>query len=318
MSLSTIAGEASEREIERHRGVGADHALDRGMRNVAFVPERDVLERRRYISAHHARQPDQVFRQHRIALVRHGRRAFLAFGEILLRLQNLGALQMADLGRQPLDRAGDHAERGEVHGMAIARNDLGGDRLHPQPHLLRHIGFDPRIDLGEGADRPGNRAGRDFAARRREALSGAGELGVGIRELEPEGGGLGMDAVRAADGRGELVLAGAALERGVEFVDVGDEQIGGAHQLDVETGVEHVGRRHPLMHETRFRTDDFRQMGEEGDDIVLDLALDLVDAGDVERGVLALGPDFCRRLLRDDAEISHGIGGVRLDLEPGA
>ncbi len=121
--------------------------------------------------------------------------------------------------------------------------------------------------------------------------------------------------MRAADGRRELVLAGA-LERGVEFVDIGDEQVGGAHQLDVEAGVEHVGRRHPLMHETRFRTDDFRQMGEEGDDIVLDLALDLVDAGDVERGVLALGPDFCRRRLRDDAELGHGVGGMRLDLEP--
>jgi len=34
--------------------------------------------------------------------------------------------------------------------------------------------------------------------------------------------------------------------------------------------------------------DDFGQMGEEGDDVVLGLALDLVDALDVEGGVLAL------------------------------
>jgi len=49
---------------------------------------------------------------------------------------------------------------------------------------------------------------------------------------------------------------------------------------------------------------------------VLGLALDGVDAGDVELGVAALVPDLLRRVMRDDAELSHGGGGVRLDLEP--
>ena len=72
------------------------------------------------------------------------------------------------------------------------------------------------------------------------------------------------------------------------------------------------------MHEARLRPDDLGQMGEEGDDVVLDLALDLVDAGDVEFGGLALFPDFLGGLLRDDAELGHGVGGMRLDLEPDA
>ena len=127
-----------------------------------------------------------------------------------------------------------------------------------------------------------------------------------------------MDAVRAADGRRELVLEGAALERGQQLVDVGDQKVGGAHELHVEAGVEHVGRGHALVHEARLRADDLGQMGEEGDDVVLDLALDRVDALDVEGGVLALGPDRRRRLLRDDAELGHGVGGMRLDLEPDA
>ena len=96
------------------------------------------------------------------------------------------------------------------------------------------------------------------------------------------------------------------------------EEIGGANQLHVEAGVEHVGRRHALMHKARFRPDDLRQMGEEGDDVVLGLALDLLDARNVELGVLALGPDLLRRVLRDDAELGHGVGGMRLDLEPDA
>ena len=46
--------------------------------------------------------------------------------------------------------------------------------------------------------------------------------------------------------------------------------------------------------------------------------LDRVDARDVEFGGFAFFPDFLRRLLRDDAEFGHGVGGVRLDLEPDA
>ena len=47
-------GETREREIERRGRIGGDHALDRGVRDVALVPERHVLQRRRHIGAHHA------------------------------------------------------------------------------------------------------------------------------------------------------------------------------------------------------------------------------------------------------------------------
>jgi hypothetical protein len=83
-------------------------------------------------------------------------------------------------------------------------------------------------------------------------------------------------------------------------------------------GVEHVGRGHALMHEARFGADDLGEMGQEGDDVVLGLALDLVDAVDVEGHVLALGPDRLCGLLRDDAELGQRVAGVRLDLEPDA
>ncbi len=48
------------------------------------------------VGAHHAGQAGDVFRQHRIALVRHRRRALLALREELLCFQHFGALQMAD------------------------------------------------------------------------------------------------------------------------------------------------------------------------------------------------------------------------------
>src|SRR5882724_2331374 len=70
------------------------------------------------------------------------------------------------------------------------------------------------------------------------------------------------------------------------------------------------------MHEARFGADDLGKVREEGDDVVLHLALDLVDARDVEGGGPALGPDGLGRLFRDDPELGHGIGRMRLDLEP--
>ena len=48
--------------------------------------------------------PGHVLGQHRIALVRHRRRALLARRKILFRLQNLGTLQVTDLDGKALDR----------------------------------------------------------------------------------------------------------------------------------------------------------------------------------------------------------------------
>ena len=97
--------------------------------------------------------------------MRHGGGALLALGEELLGLQHFGALQVADFGRQPLDRGGDDAERREIHGVAVARDDLGRDRLDRQAHRLGDMRLDARIDMREGADRAGDGAGGDLLAR---------------------------------------------------------------------------------------------------------------------------------------------------------
>jgi hypothetical protein len=60
---------------------------------------------------------------------------------------------MPDLGGEPLDRACHHGERDEIGRVPVARHHLRRDRLGPQAQLLRHIGLNPRIDMGEGADR---------------------------------------------------------------------------------------------------------------------------------------------------------------------
>ena len=224
----------------------------------------------------------------------HGRGALLPWRKRLLGLQHLGALQIADLGRQALHRARHHAEGGEIDGVAVARDDLGRHRLDPHAEPLGDQRLDPRIDIGEGADGAGNGTGRDLVARQFEPLPGAVELGIGIGELEAEGGGLGMDAVAAPDGGRVFVLHGARLERREQPSTSPISNVGGAHQLDVEAGVEHVRGGHALMDEARLRPDDLGKMGEEGDDVVLDLALDGIDPLQVEADRAGLLPQTPR------------------------
>src|SRR5208282_6247568 len=67
------------------------------------------------------------------------------------------------------------------------------------------------------------------------------------------------------------------------------------------------------MQEAGIRADMLRQIGEEGDYVVSGLALDLVDACDLERTFL---PDRARGTFRNDAGSGERIAGMRLDLEP--
>ena len=177
-----------------------------------------------------------------------------------------------------------------------------------------HLG----IDLRERADRPGNGAGRDLRARADEPFLGAEEFRIGIGELDAERRRLGMNAVGTPDRRRELVLEGTPAQRREQLVDIGDQQIGGAHQLHVEAGVEHVGGGHALMDEARLGAHDLGEVGEKGDHVVLDLALDRIDPRNVEGGVLALVPDFLGGGLRNDPELGERVGRMRLDLEPDA
>ncbi len=45
----------------------------------------------------------------------------------------------------------------------------------------------------------------------------------------------------AADRHRILVLESPRLERGEEPVEIGQQQVGGPHELHVEAGIEHVG-----------------------------------------------------------------------------
>ena len=210
------------------------------------------------------------------------------------------------------------AEGRKKHCVAIARNDLRRGGLDGKSELFGDIGFDARIDIRISPDGAGNRAGRDFLPRMHEPLAGAQKFGIGLRELQPEGHWLGVDAMRAADRRGQLVFERAAFQRGKQSVDVGQKNVGRAGELHGKTRVEHVGRRHALVHKPRLGTDEFGEVGQEGDHVMMRDLFDLVDPRRVKRYMTGLFPDRLGGLLGDDADFGQRIAGMRLDLEPDA
>ena len=283
-----------------------------------LVPERDVLEGGGRVGPHDAGEAGDVLRKHGVALVRHGGGAFLPCREILLRLQHLGALQVTHLDGEPLQGRGDDGEHREEHRVPVARDHLGRNRLRGQPELGRDVRLHARIDVGEGTDRAGDRAGGDLGPRRDEPRPRALELGVEARELHSEGRRLGVDPVRAADGGCELMLAGAPLQRGEQRVHVRDEKVRRAGELHGEARVENVGRGQPRVDVTRLGADDLGKVGQEGDHVVFRLALDRVDAPDIEHGVSSARPHGRRGLARHLAKLRHRVERVGLDLEPDA
>ena len=282
------------------------------------MPEGDVLHRRDNRHTHQTGQAGQVFGQNRVALVRHGRGAFLPLGEELFGFQNLGPLHVADFDGDVFDGGGDHPQRGKECGVTVAGDDLRADRLGLKAKLCADMLFHRRVDIGECAHRTGNRAGGNLGPCGPQTGQVAVHFGVEAGKGQAHGGRLGVDAVAAADAHRILVLERAAFQRGQQTFHIGDQDVRGAHQLNIERGVEHIRRRHALMNKARLViADDLGQMGQKGDDVMFGHGLDLVDAGHVEFHILGL-PDGFGILARDHAQIGLRVAGVGLDLVPDA
>jgi hypothetical protein len=94
--------------------------------------------RRQGVAAEHAREAADPLADDRVALVRHRRGALLrALTEGLLHFAHLGALEVADLGREPLEPSAGERDRRQQRRVAVARDDLGRDRLAVRPSRAR-------------------------------------------------------------------------------------------------------------------------------------------------------------------------------------
>ena len=226
--------------VEQDGGVGQDDALDRGVGYVALVPQRDVLERRLGVAAQHARETGDLLALDGVALVRHRRGPLLSGAEGLLGLAHLGALQVAKLGRQPLEAGAGERDRAEQLRVAVARDDLCGDVLAREPQAREHAQLEVGTRGRVGADGAGDRADVRLVEGELQALGVAVRLECEAGELDAERGRLGVDAVGAPDAQRERVLARARSERGDELARAGDENLAGRPQLQREAGVDDV------------------------------------------------------------------------------
>ncbi len=125
-----------------------------------------------------------------------------------------------------------------------------------------------------------------------------------------------MDTVAAPDADRVLVFDRALFQCCQQALHIFDQDVAGAYQLYVETGVQYIRRSHALMHETcLFAAHMFGQMGQERDDVMFGFGLDFIDARNVKLNILGF-PDGVGVFTGDHAQIGHRVTGVGFDFVP--
>ena len=228
---------------------------------------------------------------------------------------------MADFHREVLDgRRHERASIEEVR-VPVPGNDLRRVWLDVQAQSISDVDLDRRIDIGEGANSAGDRAGRHLVDRLRQPVVTAMDQRVVTGELQAECRRLGVNGVAAPDGRHVLELMRPGLQRGEQALGTGEQQGPGFLELHGEGGVEHVGGGHTLMHEPAVLADEARQPGQERNDVVLHFSFDLIDGGDVDIArlhALAHLPDRFGRALGHRTEVGLCLSRMGLDQVPDA
>jgi hypothetical protein len=231
-----------------------------------------------------------------------------------------------DLGGEALEPSAGQRDRLEQLGVAVARHDLGRDRLGRQPEPRQHARLVSRAERRVGPDRAGDRARRGLRERALQPLGVAMGLEGEAGELEAERRRLRVDAVGAAHAQRGRVLPRPLGQRGDERARAGQDHLAGPPQLQGERGVEHVGGGQAVVDPAPRRAGRCTEHVDERGDVVVRDPLALLDRGDGERR----GPDRLEIGLRravqglrgGDLHVAPGghaglVGPDRSDLRPG-
>ena len=162
--------------------------------------------------------------------------------------------------------------------VAVALHDLRRDRLEADAEARADVLLELRRQVREGADGAGDLADRGLVERALEPHALAPHLLAEDQQLEPEGGGLGVHAVGAADAGRVAELERARAQHGVRRSTPASSRRAGVADLERQRGVDHVGRRHAVVDEARRRADVLGDVGQERDHVVAHARLDLGDA----------------------------------------
>src|SRR5215813_7105654 len=112
------------------------------MRDIALVPEGDVLESGLAVASKQTCETDDLLAADWIPLVRHRRRALLAFREGLFDFADFRLLQAANLEGKLFERCSCDRQCRQEFGMPIALDHLGGNRRRLQPQSTADIRLD--------------------------------------------------------------------------------------------------------------------------------------------------------------------------------
>src|SRR5581483_114840 len=97
------------------------------MRDIAFMPQRDVFQSDDAVGAHYARHATDALGKNWIALMRHRARSLLPTFEFLLSFANFCALPVTNLQSELIERRGDDRQRAKKFGVVVTLNDLRRD-----------------------------------------------------------------------------------------------------------------------------------------------------------------------------------------------
>jgi hypothetical protein len=172
-----------------------------------------------------------------------------------------------------------------------------------------------RLEVAEGPDRAGELANPHVLGRGIKARQVAIHLRIPVEQLQPEGGRFSMHAVGAADDGRVLELESAPPQHFFQAKDALAQQPGGGLHLQRLRRIHHVIRGQPVVQPAGFGADLLRYRSGEGDDVMLHLGLDLMDACQIEVGLVA---DRHGGLLRHDAVLGQRFAGGGFHFQPHA
>jgi len=216
---------------------------------------------------------------------------------------------MADLQGQAFEGSPVEGESTEGFGVSVPLDDLGRDRIGPEPQELADPGLKLGGAVGVGPHGAGDLAHGALFARAEEPLPIAAKLGVEIQQLQAEGSRLRMNPMGPSRRGGQAVLEGLAAQLVQQVIQGGDQHVQRVPELKPRGRVQHVAAGQPQMDKASRGTDPLRHSGDEGDDVVLRPGLDLPDPIHVESRPLL---DLPHRLRRDLPPLGPGPAGGEL------
>ncbi len=307
-------GEPLEHVVHGQKRVREHDALSRGVRDVALVPEGDILETDERIAPHHPRQAADPLGDDRVSLVRHRGGPLLAHSEGLLDLAHLGPRQVPDFERKTLERRRDRRKRREELRMAISLDDLRGARRRLEPERFAR----QPLDLGRcrcvGSDRPRELADPHPVERSRESSAIAVELKRPAGELEAERRRLRVHSVRSSDRQCVLELEGTLGDHRECFVERPHDQRACIAHRERERRIEHIRGGEAEVNPTPVRSDLFGERVHERGDIVIRRLLELRNALDARNSNLR--PNRFYRTRWHGAELAPRVEHRELHQQP--